>query len=58
MEQVLLEPKCSEHTIWVDWKQEIVSFHEAEGFDPMPFTTQESWEANIRILLTAGFRFQ
>ena len=58
MEQILSEPKCSNRTIWVDWTQEIVSFHEAAGFEPIPFTTQECWQANIRIFLTAGYRFQ
>lgn len=33
-------------------------FHEVPGFDRLPFGTEENWQANIRILLTEGFRFQ
>ena len=58
MEQDLSESKCQDYQIWVDWTQEIVSFHEADGFDPLLFVSLESWNANILILLTLGFRFQ
>lgn len=58
MGQNLPESKCSDYKIWIDWKQEIVSFHEADGFDPLFFASLESRQANIRILLTLGFRFQ
>lgn len=58
MEQDLLGPQCREHQIWVDWTQEIVSFHKVDGFDSLFFVSLESWQANIRILLTLGFRFQ
>lgn len=56
MEKTGLEPK--DYKIWVDWNREIVSFHEVAGFEPMPFESQETRQANIRILITAGFRFQ
>lgn len=58
MKQVLLEPKFNAYQIWMDWKQEIVSFHEIVGFEPPPFATLEDQQANIHTLLTAGFRFQ
>lgn len=58
MGQYAPEAKCLEHKIWINWEQEIVSFHEVEGFDPLLFVSSESWQANIRILLTLGFRFQ
>lgn len=43
---------------WINWEEQIVSFHEVPGFDRLPFGTEENWQANIRILLTEGFRFQ
>lgn len=58
MKQILLEPKVKDYKIWIDWKQEVVSFHEAVGFEALPFATLEAQQANIHILLTAGFRFQ
>lgn len=58
MKKVLFEPNCEGGTIWVDWMQEIVSFHEAAGFEPIPFTTQECWHESLRILMAADFRFQ
>lgn len=47
-----------DYKIWIDWEREIVSFHEAQGFEPLPFANQEARSANINILITAGFRFQ
>ncbi len=58
MKKVSLAPDFVGSTIWVDWEQEIVSFREAAGFEPIPFTTQKCWQENLRILMTAGFRFQ
>lgn len=58
MGQNLPESKYSDYQIWIDWKREIVSFHEADGFDPLQFASSESRQANIHILLILGFRFQ
>lgn len=46
------------YMMWINWEEQIVSFHEVPGFDRLPFGTEENWQANIRILLTEGFRFQ
>lgn len=44
--------------IWVDWKNEIVSFHETPGFERLHFGSEAVMRANLRILLTEGFLFQ
>ena len=46
------------YMIWINWEDQIVSFHEEPGFDRLPFGSEANWQANIRILLTEGFRFQ
>lgn len=46
------------YMIWVDWKEQVVSFHEEAGFEALPFATEASWQANLSILITEGFRFQ
>lgn len=53
-----MEQERGNYELWIDWEREIVSFHEAQGFEPIPFVSQENRQANIRILVTAGFRFQ
>lgn len=47
-----------DYNMWINWEEEIVSFHEVPGFELLPFGTMENLQANIRILLMAGFRFQ
>ena len=46
------------YMIWINWEDQIVSFHEEPCFDRLPFGSEANWQANIRILLTEGFRFQ
>lgn len=46
------------YIIWINWSDQVVSFHEVPGFEQLPFGSAEKWQANIRILLTEGFRFQ
>lgn len=48
----------TDYNVWINWNDKIVSFHEEPGFERLPFGSRESWNANIRILLTEGFRFQ
>ena len=48
----------SNYIMWIDWEERVVSFHEVQGYDQLPFGTMETMQANIRILLTEGFQFQ
>lgn len=47
-----------DYIMWINWENQVVSFQEEPGFDQLPFGTMENLQANIRILLTEGFRFQ
>lgn len=46
------------YRLWVNWEREIASFHPVSGFDVVYFCTQENYQANLRILVQSGFRFQ
>lgn len=51
-------PEETEYRIWVDWDHSIVSFHPMEGFEPVSFFSHATYQANLRILVQSGFRFQ
>lgn len=53
-----MKPEGSTYYLWIDWEEKIASFHEMAGCEPLPFCSQESYQANIWILLQSGFRFQ
>lgn len=50
--------ECGTFFLWIDWEARIASFHESAGFEPLLFCSRESYQANIRILVQSGFRFQ
>ncbi len=45
-------------SVWVDWKNEVVSFHETSGYERLYFATESALQANLQILLSEGFLFQ
>lgn len=50
--------EAADYRLWIDWDQQIASFHPVNGFDSVCFYSQENYQANLRILLQSGFRFQ
>lgn len=50
--------ETTEYRLWVDWEREVASFHPELGFDVVSFCSQENYQANLRILIQSGFRFQ
>lgn len=46
------------YKLWVDWEHHVASFHPAEGFDVVCCFSEENYQANLRILIQSGFRFQ
>ena len=46
------------YQIWVNWDHCVVSFHPENGFDLVYFHSEDNYQANIRILVQSGFRFQ
>ncbi len=52
-----MEERLGTYYLWINWTDRVVSFHQMDGYDCLPFTSQENYHANIRILLQAGFLF-
>lgn len=48
---------ASQYQIWINWGQSDVSFHPIIGYDNLRFDTRETYDAEVQILLLAGFRF-
>lgn len=46
------------YLIWVDWDRRIISFHEAEGFQPIAYPTHEEMFAFAIEKGFAGFGIQ
>jgi len=46
------------YIIWVDWQNEVVSFHQSPGFEAVHFATESALQANLQIMLSEGFLFQ
>ncbi len=46
------------YQLWVNWDHSVVSFHPVNGYDVVSFQSQVNYQANLRILLQSGFRFQ
>lgn len=46
------------YQLWVNWDEHIASFQPKPGFETVTFFSQENYQANLRILLQSGFRFQ
>lgn len=50
--------QCVGYQIWVNWDHSVVSFHPEAGFDTVYFHSEDNFNANLRILVQSGFRFQ
>lgn len=46
------------YQLWVNWDNFVVSFHPVNGYDVVCFQSQDNYQANLRILVQSGFRFQ
>ena len=46
------------YQLWVNWDELIASFQPKAGFDALSFCYNENYQANLRILIQSGFRFQ
>ena len=50
--------EASTYRMWINWKQAIVSFHPVTGYEQVQFSSRESYQARVQILVQSGFRFQ
>lgn len=46
------------YCLWISWEEQVASFRPQEGFDCLPFYSNDSYQTNIRILEQSGFRFR
>lgn len=46
------------YQLWVNWDCSVVSFHPVNGYDAVYFHSHDNYQANLRILVQSGFRFQ
>lgn len=54
---VMTAEECA-YRMWIDWEEAIVSFHPVSGFEQICFSSRESYQARVQILVQSGFRFQ
>lgn len=45
------------YRIWVDWENHVASLTSVRGFEMICFFSRESYQENLRILTSSGFRF-
>lgn len=57
MDKTMQEPPNTRQ-VWLDRESRIVSFHKAEGYEPMLLKGQEDYERFIHEMQAQGFRFQ
>ncbi len=53
-----MKEQITGYQLWINWDHEVVSFHPESDFDVVYFHTQDNYQANLRILVQSGFRFQ
>ena len=46
------------YQIWIDPAAAVASFHPVRGYERLSYKTRALYDARVRILVQAGFRFQ